>query len=158
MMTKCVIISIPCDVYVPLWNCVTMSVIPSIMRYNHLPQDIVHRSCMRIRWRVNSQDCSDSPVWQFAPSLGILGDSVEEVLDRVTHIDRWQFARMVGGRTNTPELNASDIKRPVLGNCATSMLTFSSIFASGPPPPSPFPNTSSEMSEDSRFLRHSRQE
>lgn len=35
----------------------------------------------------------------------------------------------------------------------TPRLTFSNIFARGPPPPSPLPNTSSDVSEDSRFWK-----
>ena len=36
--------------------------------------------------------------------------------------------------------------------CSTAgLLTFSSIFERGPPPPSPFPKTSSAVSEDSKF-------
>lgn len=32
-------------------------------------------------------------------------------------------------------------------------LTFSNIFARGPPPPSPLPNTRSDVSEDSKFWK-----
>ena len=52
---------------------------------------------------------------------------------------------------NATKLNIEDNVKMANKNIGERFITFSSILGKGPPPPSPFPNTSREMSEDSRF-------
>ena len=53
---------------------------------------------------------------------------------------------------NTTKLNKEDDYQEWLSkHWGEKLVTFSSILGEGPPPPSPFPKTSREMSEDSRF-------
>lgn len=52
---------------------------------------------------------------------------------------------------NATKLNKEGNVKEWLINIEEEFVTFSIILGKGPPPPSPFPNTSREMSEDSRF-------
>jgi hypothetical protein len=78
-------------------------------------------------------------------------DILEEFVDRATHANRRELSMSVCHSSNTTKL--LDIRKE-LGEEKGRMLTFSSIFAKGPPPPSPCPNTRSAVSEDSRFYSH----
>ena len=90
------------------------------------------------------------PVRQLRARSRILGDHIEEIVHGVAHVHWGNVPRAI---TRCPYASELDPKvnprsRP---RRSTDALTFSSIFGSGPPPPSPLPKTSREMSEDSRF-------
>ena len=64
-----------------------------------------------------------------------------------TPLDRRKFARIVCYRPNPAKLKDNQLRH----KCTCKRRTFSSIFGSAPPPPSPFQNTRSAVSLDSKF-------
>ena len=98
------------------------------------------------------------PVRQRAPAIRLPLRVLEELVHRPAHNDRRELARVVRDSPDTPELCAyfpieSHGQPATTTRARDATRTFSSIFASGPPPPSPFPNTSSAVEFDSRFWR-----
>ena len=69
----------------------------------------------------------------------------------MTHADGGQLSMSVCRGFNTTKLNKEDDVRKGEMDIRERFIAFSSILEEGPPPPSPFPNTSKERSEDSRF-------
>lgn len=96
------------------------------------------------------------PVRQFLPILRVSCQLVKELVNGTTHVDRGKFAMGVGDCTNTTKLHHRIRKRS--GKQALLRLTFSNILARGPPPPSPFPKTNNDLSEDSKFWEDARNE
>ena len=89
-----------------------------------------------------------SPIGQSLPATRTFGHIFEKVLNRVTHVHNRQLPMRVRRSAYASQLENCSVQMLLW---STASLTFSSIFERGPPPPSPFPKTSSAVSEDSKF-------
>jgi hypothetical protein len=100
----------------------------------------------------NSQN-HHPPIRQHIPLLTLLHQHLEKVVHGAPHAHGWQLAVVVRHRTDAPELEQPSHQYNCQHRDAArrQVHTFSSIRANGPPPPSPFPNTSSASCDDSRF-------
>jgi len=88
------------------------------------------------------------PVGQNVANLSLTFESLEELVNRLSHGNWWKFASIVRRRSDTAELEITS--SAYRGNTVKG-ITFSSMAAKGPPPPSPLPNTRSALSVDSIF-------
>ena len=96
---------------------------------------------------------SHAPIRQLAPRIRGRLDVIVEIVNRAAHVYDWELPRRVGGTPEAAELSVPTSSVIIDWDTAGQgkRLTFSSIFASGPPPPSPLPKTRSDDELDSRF-------
>ena len=140
----------PWLVYVPLWNYDIQ--VSTVLRRARRAQHTSKYNSPLLRYmngglRLNSE--KNAPVRKLGGPFGVLQDDVEEVFDRVSHVHRRKLTVRVASGTDATELQKIEhMRRP---KNHWDLLTFSNILERGPPPPSPLPNTSNEMSDDSRF-------
>lgn len=137
--------------YVPRWNCwVSHQSRPKKCNYILLPRGRVHHAFPSHEYDSNLYSCVyDPPVRQGFAFVRGLFDILKELIHGMTHTNWRKFTMGVGHSTNAAQLYPKLKHDPSFSKCR--LRTFSSIFGSGPPPPSPFPNTSKAVSEDSRF-------